>query len=48
MYLPSQFVPADTASLHALMRAAPLATLVVPTAAGLQARLRSKSHRPGS
>ncbi len=37
MYLPPAFVPADTTPLHALMRAAPLATLVVPTAAGLQA-----------
>jgi transcriptional regulator len=37
MYLPPQFAPADSAALHALMRAAPLATLVVPTAAGLQA-----------
>jgi transcriptional regulator len=37
MYQPAAFACTDPATLHALMRAAPLATLVVPTAAGLQA-----------
>ena len=37
MYQPSSFAPTDTEAMHALMRAAPLATLVVPTATGLQA-----------
>jgi transcriptional regulator len=36
MYQPASFAPTDAAR-HALMRAAPLATLVVPTATGLQA-----------
>ena len=37
MYQPASFAPTDAAAMHALMRAAPLATLVVPTAAGLVA-----------
>jgi transcriptional regulator len=37
MHLPSAFVPTDPAALHTLMRTAPLATLVVPTATGLLA-----------
>ncbi|HET7865987.1 MAG TPA: FMN-binding negative transcriptional regulator [Burkholderiaceae bacterium] len=37
MYQPAAFACTDPATLQALMRAAPLATLVVPTAGGLQA-----------
>jgi transcriptional regulator len=37
MYQPSHFAENDPQALHALIRTAPLATLVVPTAAGLQA-----------
>jgi len=36
MYQPSHFRVDDTAALHALMRKHPLATLIVPTEAGLE------------
>lgn len=37
MYLPKHFDPADTATLHALMRAQPLATLITLASGGLDA-----------
>jgi transcriptional regulator len=49
MYVPPAFAVTDTATLHTLMREAPLATLVAPTAQGLQAHplplhLREDAH----
>jgi transcriptional regulator len=47
MYQPQHFVENRPEALHALMRAAPLATLVVPTADGLVANPLPLMLRPG-